>query len=183
MSKSTLRFQVEDISALAKVLKKATEQKDVSPSHVEWLNILAHAAGYKNFQHFKASSKAEQRLAAPKLLLQTVDHLLIEKTLRHFDSRSRLVRWPSHFSQRELCLWWLWSCFPAKEPLAESEVKTLLMHLISFEDHAILRRTLVDLDFVTRNTDGSAYKRNEMPPTATAKTFISLVKLRVSENQ
>lgn len=177
MTKSSLSFQVEDISQLAKSLKKSAGQGDMSPSHVEWLNILARAAGFRNYQHFKANHDAEKRLAATQTI-EPIDHVLIEHTLRHIDEEARLVRWPSRPTQRNLCLWWLWSLFPANAALTEKEVNALLKARNSFEDHALLRRALVDGGFVARTPDGTAYRRKEMPPTATARTFLALMKLK-----
>ena len=178
MSKHPLPFQVEDISALAKSLKKAAGQAELPPGHVEWLNILSRAAGYKNFQHFKASHAAEQRLATPAKETGAIDHSLIEQTLRHVGPHETLLRWPSRNAQRTLCLWWLWSLFPARASLAESEVNELLKSRNSFDDHAILRRALVDMQYVTRTANGSEYRRKEMQPPATARAFIHLMKAR-----
>nr|WP_319512932.1 DUF2087 domain-containing protein [uncultured Cohaesibacter sp.] len=178
MSKQTIPFQVDDISALAKSLKMAAGQANIAPSHVEWLNILARAAGYKNFQHFRANHAAEQRLATPSRPPETIDHHLIEQTLRHISPEATLLRWPSRKTQRDLCLWWLWSLFPAHASLTEGEVNTLLKSKNGFEDHAILRRALVDLQYLTRTANGAEYRRKEMPPPATARTFIQLMKAR-----
>ena len=126
MSKQTIPFQVDDISALAKSLKMAAGQANIAPSHVEWLNVLARAAGYKNFQHFRANHAAEQRLAKPSGPIEAIDHHLIEQTLRHISSEATLLRWPSRKAQKDLCLWWLWSLFPAHASLTEGEVNTLV---------------------------------------------------------
>ncbi|WP_321340123.1 DUF2087 domain-containing protein [uncultured Cohaesibacter sp.] len=175
MSKHPLPFQVEDISALAKSLKKAAGQAGLPPGHVEWLNILSRTAGYKNFQHFKASHAAEQRLATPAKETGAIDHSLIEQTLRHIGPHDTLLRWPSRNAQRTL---WLWSLFSARASLAESEVNELLKSRNSFDDHAILRRALIDMQYVTRTANGSEYRRKEMQPPATARAFIHLMKAR-----
>ncbi|WP_316862557.1 DUF2087 domain-containing protein [uncultured Cohaesibacter sp.] len=176
MSRKQLPYQAKDISALARSLSKAVEAPEKTPSHVEWLNILCRSAGYKNYQHFKADHEAQQRLITPAPQAETVDHLLIERTLRHFDGSTSLKRWPAKASQRTLCLWWLWSLFPSRAELPEQEVNRLLKSHIAFEDHAILRRALVDHQLVSRTADGSAYRRAETPPSATAATFIHFLK-------
>ncbi|WP_319414472.1 DUF2087 domain-containing protein [uncultured Cohaesibacter sp.] len=181
MSRTTLPFEVGDISALAKSLKKASEKSELPPSHVEWLNILARAAGYKNFQHYKADHNAEQRLKAQPQPAEQADHALIEKALRHIGDDIKLLRWPGRASHRSLVLWWIWSLFPAHISLTEKQVNTLLKARNSFGDHAILRRALVDEQFVTRTPDGSRYQRKEMPPEATARRFIQIIRMREKE--
>ena len=52
MSRLSLPFHAQDISALAKSLKGQIAATDRDPGHVELLNMLARSSGYRNFQHF-----------------------------------------------------------------------------------------------------------------------------------
>ncbi len=56
MSKTLLPFFVGDVSAFTRSLRRGLEGLDRAPSHVEMLNLVAKAGGYRNFQHFKAAS-------------------------------------------------------------------------------------------------------------------------------
>ena len=62
MSRTLLPFHVPDVSQLARTLRGQLDRPRGPPGHVEVLNILARAAGYRNFQHLRS---AALRAAAP----------------------------------------------------------------------------------------------------------------------
>ena len=99
MSRESFPFSVDDISALAKALRGNLADAQATPGHVEMLNILARAAGCRNFQHFRANAQAKARLDAPVTPAtppEVVDYARLRRLLRHFDAAGRLVRWPSN---------------------------------------------------------------------------------------
>ncbi|WP_428558829.1 MAG: DUF2087 domain-containing protein [Solidesulfovibrio sp. DCME] len=57
MSRIALPLAVADIAALARFLRSRLAQAESTPSHLEMLHWLAKAAGYKNFQHFRAEAR------------------------------------------------------------------------------------------------------------------------------
>ena len=66
MSRTVFPFAAQDVSALAKSLTRELEACDGKPGHVQLLNMLTRAVGYRNFQHFRAQHAAGDRLdAAP----------------------------------------------------------------------------------------------------------------------
>ena len=66
MSRPAFPFAAGDISAVARSLKDQIAQGGhTPPGHVELLNMLARAAGYRNFQHFRAQAVARGVLDAP----------------------------------------------------------------------------------------------------------------------
>ncbi|HYE45116.1 MAG TPA: DUF2087 domain-containing protein [Caulobacter sp.] len=162
-----LPFAAPDISALAKTLSREIRALETPPGHVQLLNMLARAAGYRNYQAMKAQHDAGARLAAPAAA-ELVDHQLVERTARYFDAAGRLERWPSKVSQQRLCLWTLWSRLPAETDLTEREVNDRLKAAHLFGDHALLRRDMVDMGLLTRTRDGRVYRRVERPPPAEA---------------
>lgn len=97
MSRTPLPFHSEDISALARSLKDQLAGCESQPSHLELLNMLARANGYRNFQHYRAQlvalAQMESRPPAPEP--EPVDFVRLKRLLRMFDSEGRLVRWPS----------------------------------------------------------------------------------------
>jgi hypothetical protein len=54
MSRTLLPFNSDDISSLARSLKAQLANCESQPSHLELLNMLVRANGYRNFQHYRA---------------------------------------------------------------------------------------------------------------------------------
>ncbi len=174
MTRTPLAFSVDDISALAKSLRKQCEGRNALPGHVELLNMLARSAGHQNFQQFRSLAASPRPAAADMARPVPIgpDLALVERVLRHFDEGGRLIRWPARRSQQLLCLWALWAAFPARESLDDSGVKALLAKRHGFADHALLRRELVDMGLLTRTADGRDYRRIEREPPADARALI-----------
>ena len=133
------------------------------PGHVEMLNLLAKAGGYKNFQHLKAEREASHEAVNPRVEAD-IDVKRVKKAAGHFDLEGRLNRWPKKHSLRLLCLWVLWSRLPARTALSELEMDERLTLDHTFCDHALLRRFMVDNGLVSRTPDGSEYRRIEAQP-------------------
>jgi pyrroloquinoline quinone (PQQ) biosynthesis protein C len=61
MTRQLVPFSTPDVSAFTKTLKNFLDERHVAgklpPSHVELLNLLARAAGMRNFAALKASSQ------------------------------------------------------------------------------------------------------------------------------
>ncbi|QJB55571.1 DUF2087 domain-containing protein [Pseudodesulfovibrio sp. zrk46] len=166
MSRTPLSLHVDDVSALARSLRRQMDDLDRTPSHVEMLNLLAKAGGFKNFQHLKAQ---QEPVAAPAVdAVPEIDLKRIKKAAGYFDVQGRLITWPKKRSLRVLCLWVLWSRIPARTTLSELELDEQLSLDHLFCDHPLLRRWLVDLGLVSRTPDGREYKRIEAQPPAEA---------------
>jgi len=172
MSRTALPYQVDDLSELARNLRSQLAEAGPAPGHVSLLNMLARAAGFRNFQHFRASAAAGRRLEAALAQSGPADLALVEKVLRHFDAEGRMARWPGKTQQQRLAAFALWSRLPADVVLSEREVNDSLRRWHTFGDHALLRRTLVENALVTRAQDGSAYRRVECRPDPQATTLI-----------
>ncbi len=173
MSRTLLPFQTDDISALARSLNGQLAKCERLPGHVELLNMLARATGWRNFQHFRAQNAARERLGAPPPPAPApVDYARGRRVLRHFDADGQLLRWPGKFSEREPCLWVLWSKLPARQTFNEAEISRRLQAHHRFGDHALLRRELCDRGLVTRTADGRVYQRIERQPPAEALALI-----------
>lgn len=173
MSRISLPFHAEDISALARALKGELARLEHQPGHVELLNMLARGVGCRNFQHFRAQAAARDALAQPTVPpSKPVDFVKLRRVLRHFDATGRLLRWPGKFSERQLCLWALWSRLPARQVMDEKQVNAALTAQHHFGDHALLRRELVDGGWLTRTRDGREYRRVERRPPGDAVALI-----------
>jgi hypothetical protein len=167
MPRTIFPMAVSDMSAFAKSLRDQIDRLDHKPSHVEMLNLLSRAAGFRNFQHLRANAKAADVLESLTIASQPeppADENRVMRTLRVLDGEGRIVRWPGKRSQQELCLWFLWSKIPRGRVFAEREIGEFLNGLHLFGDAALLRRDLFDLGLVTRNRDGSDYRRIERKP-------------------
>lgn len=172
MSRPIYPYQAPDISALARLLKQELERREDLPGHVELLNILSKAAGFRNYQHFRASQKAEDRMQAPQETAGKADYTVVSRAARCFDKADVLLFWPSRRSIQQLCLWKLWSLLPAADPISEKEVNDFLKSHNAFGDHALLRRELCDAGLLSRTRDGSRYLRVEQRPAPEALVLI-----------
>ena len=168
MSKVPMPFFAGDVSALARNLRLKLKDADRVPGHVEMLNLLVKAAGFRNFQHFKAEFDARQALDQPAPPPAEVDFKRVKKVVRLFDAEGYLTRWPKKYSERVLCLWVMWSRIAPRRDYNECEISALLEQHHLFEDHALLRRELADHRMVERTSDGSRYRRVETAPPAEA---------------
>lgn len=176
MSRTALPFHCDDISALARSLEGQLAGRDSRPTHLELLNMLARAGGYRNFQHFRAQRAARERIESPPPAAapEAFDAARAARVLRLFDPHGRLARWPTRRSQQELCLWVVWSKLPPRRVLSEKEVNALLNARHLFGDHALLRRWLCDYGMMSRTPDGSEYRRVEKRPPAEALELMRL---------
>ena len=178
MSRTPLPFAIDDVSAFARALAGQLADHDDRPGHVELLNMLARAGGFRNFQHFRAQADAIERLAAPPPAVAPIDTGRLGRIARYFDGEGCLIRWPGKASHRPDCLWVMWSRLPARAVLHEREINERLAAEHLFGDHALLRRELVDGGWMTRTLDGREYRRLERTPTPEALALIRLVGAR-----
>ncbi|MEZ7197203.1 DUF2087 domain-containing protein [Pseudodesulfovibrio karagichevae] len=168
MSKVPMPFYAGDVSALAQTLRRKLQDAETVPGHVEMLNLLVKATGFRNFQHFKAEFDARQAVEPPETRTDEVNLKRVKKVVRLFDEQGYLTRWPKKYSERLLCLWVMWSRIAPRRDYNECEISELLEQQHLFEDHALLRRELADHHMVERTSDGSRYRRMETPPPAEA---------------
>lgn len=166
------------MSALARSLRAQLAGREHAPGHVELLNMLARAAGHRNYQHFRARAAAQGRLGEEPPTAELVDHQRVERTTRHFDAQGRLVRWPARASQQQLCLWALWAAIPAGETFSERQINEFLDERHLFGDHALLRRALYDAGLVFRTADVRIYRRIERRPPPEALALLRHLKPR-----
>ena len=177
MPRTILPLAAADLSAFARSL--STQLGDTSPSHLRLMNMLARAAGFQNVQHLRASHAAGQRMAKrDDERSEAIDHRRVERALNQFDEAGRLVRWPAKRSVQELALWALWSRLPSTTSMTEREVSDRLRDHHSFNDPATLRRTMLGSKLLTRQRDGTDYRRVEGRPPAEARALIAVLSKR-----
>ncbi len=174
MTRTAIALPIADLSAYARNLAR---ELDPAPGHLTLLNKLAKAAGFRNFQHLRASQKAESALAPKPEPL--ADLTRVTAALRHFDAQGRMTTWPARTQIQHLCLWALWARLP-KDTMTERQISQCLTTHHSFGDPAILRRTLWELRLVTRTPDSTAYTRIEQPPPPEARALIKALQPRLS---
>jgi len=171
MPRTFLPFAVDDISALARSLRSQLAARTDPPGHVEMLNMLARAAGARNFQHFRAQTAAEPSPPTPETGPEP-DLTLVERTARHFDDQGRLATWPARTSLQSLALWGLWARIPADAIFSEVEFNQRLNVVSQIGDPALLRRSMVHAGLVSRTDDCRDYRRVERLPTPEALALI-----------
>lgn len=174
MSRQTIPLATKDLSTFARHLAGQLH-KNATPGHVELLNMLARAAGFRNFQHLRAASMTQTRLDTPAPL---ADQTLVERALRRFDSGGRMRDWPARRGLQILCLWALLSQLPAATDLHERQLGAALNAAHAFGDAALLRRDMVGLGLLTRTPDGTVYRRCELPPPPEGRDLIRHVTAR-----
>lgn len=173
MPRELIPFTTNDVSALAKSLRAQLAARSRSPTHVEMLNMLARAAGHRNFQHLRAGDRS--RIVAesdPTKIHARTDEAAAMRAARYFDAEGRLESWPARTSLQNLCLWAIWSRLPRGEVFDEPSINALLGTLHLFGDHAIIRRTMCELGLMMRTIDGREYRRVEQAPPAEAVALI-----------
>lgn len=82
----------------------------------------------------------------------------------YFNEDGLFLLWPAkgRAEKRTIALTWLASHFAPDQTYREMEVNAILKSLHTFNDHALLRRELVDRGFLSRNPDGSEYRLAEI---------------------
>lgn len=174
MSRLSLPYQVDDLSSLARHLKVQLAATPEVPGHLALMNMLARGAGFRNFQHFRASAAAGERLAAPPA--PPVDLKEVERVRRYFDAKGRLTSWPAKTSAQHLALWAIWAQVPKGGVWSERGFSDLLRQVHLFGDPAILRRTMAQRGMIARTADGRDYRRIEQAPPAAALALIRAVR-------
>jgi hypothetical protein len=166
MPRTLVPYATPDVSSLAKSLKTLLDERHGAgkppPSHVEVLNLLARAAGLRNFATLKAIATAEPKTATAEL------GATARKALLQYDAERRLVRLPHKYSVQQMVMWPLWTHFAAHRNYTEKEVNAILNAHHTFGDPATLRRELVNMKLLGRESDCSRYwKENARPDTET----------------
>lgn len=184
MPRTDTPLHAADISSFAKSLardlKQTHEQLHRLPGHVELLNMLARAAGHRNFQSLKA------RPAAPPVAIPTTDAApasaalsdTATRALRQFDAHGRITRWPVRFGVQRLMLWGLWMHFDARRRYSEREVNEILNAWHDFGDHCLLRRELVEMKMLGRTDGGAEYRKLPRRPDAEAMALMRALRER-----
>lgn len=184
MSRESLPFVAPDLSAFARALGQGLKARCATepPGHVELLNLIARAAGHRNFQALKAASLppappevAPEDWPPPEPLTANA-----RKALQQFDSRGRLIR-PNKFMVQKLTMWVLWTLFEARRVYTEKEVNAVLRAANAFDDHVTLRRELINHQLLARKSDCSEYRK--LPARADAETRALLAAWRAHRRQ
>lgn len=175
MTRTPIPLIAEDLTEFSRAL--ARQLGDASPSHLSLMNMLARAAGFQNLQHMRAIQAAGRRAAAERPETMA-DARAVARAEGQFDAQGRLKQWPARQAVQTLALWALWAALPPERIMDEREVNARLGEEHLFGDPATLRRTMIAAGLLTRNTDGSDYRRIERTPPAEAKALIRAVTAR-----
>lgn len=181
-SVSPVPLHAADIASFARTLGRelgrAHDSVQRPPGHVELLNMLARAAGFRNFQSLKARKPALPVAAPEPAAADTTLTDTATRALRQFDAQGRLQRWPVKFSVQRLMLWGLWMRFDARRRYSEREVNELLNAWHLFGDHCTLRRELITMKLLTRKSDGSDYRKLAARPDEETRAFLRALRAR-----
>jgi hypothetical protein len=178
MTRTPIPFMTDDVALLARSLRRQWLDRPTPPGHVELLNMLARAAGHRNFQHLRADATARDALEHPAPPVAPADHRRVRRAANHFDADARLASWPARTMLQHLCLWGLWAQLPSESLMTEPQLNDRLRLLNGFGDHAILRRILCQDGLLDRDPEGRAYRRVERPPPPDALALIRHLDLR-----
>ncbi|MCE2914294.1 MAG: DUF2087 domain-containing protein [Rubrivivax sp.] len=190
MPRVELPLLVPDLSGFARALGRALKSRDTPtpPTHSEVLNLIAQALGQRNHQALRAAL-----LRAPPAVLQPASKseatepepepaptlsVNARKALAQFDDSGALLRWPVKFSVQKLAMWILWTRFEAKRPYTEREVNAILKAANRFDDHATLRRELVNHRLLERKSDCSEYRKLAARPDDETRLLLAAARAR-----
>lgn len=188
MSRLPLSLVLPDASLFAKSLGQSLKTRHAAgsppPGHVELLNLMARALGHRNLQSLQAAA-VSPAMALPAAPLAPEDRpppLALSdnarKALMQFDSRGRLLRWPTKFSVQKLAMWVLWTHFDGRRVYTEREVNEVLKAANGFDDHATLRRELINHRMLSRKPDCSEYRKLAARPDDEARALLQAWRLR-----
>lgn len=209
MTRMLLPLSISDISSFAKNLKIHLDERhadgQAAPSHLELLNLLARAAGFRNFQTLRAAStdrrgEDHRELSQPPLIGDVSAEALpmpgqdtpvnygtltptVRKALMQFDTAGRLVRLPNKLSVQHMAMWWMWTHFAMRRKYTEKEVNQVLNAHHTFGDQATLRRELVNMKLLGRKSDCSEYWKEPMRPGPDVQDFVRALRQVVASSQ
>ena len=190
MTRTLYPLNVPDVSTFAKSLKKQLDARHAEgkapPTHVEMLNLLAQAAGLRNFQTLRATADPTPALpqhgsGPASLPLQAISPApqdaapvspMVRKALLQFDAQARLVRLPNKLTVQRLVMWWFWTYFDDGRTYTERQVNDILNTHHTFGDQATLRRELVNMKLLGRKPDCSSYWKESVQPEGDALSFL-----------
>lgn len=207
MSRTALPLLLPDVAAFSRALLAALNERQAlkaeAPGHVEMLNLVARAAGHRNYQALKAAPPAALMPVASGGAALPLDDALLEpvvpappaaddadaaspsplsdnarKALAQFDSHGRLMRWPVKYSVQKLVMWVLWTRFDGKRVYTEAEVNAVLKAANLFFDHVTLRRELINHKLMARKSDCSEYRKLAARPDEEARALLSAWRAR-----
>lgn len=92
MSRTPLPFAVDDLAAFARALAGELADHDGRPGHVELLNMLARAGGFRNWRHFRARQETLEDLARTPPTAVPIDTIRLARIAHWFDGKGRSVR-------------------------------------------------------------------------------------------
>ena len=139
MTRTNLPFSTPDLAALARHLPRELTEAPETPGLLNLMNMPARGAGFCNFQHFRASATAANKLDTPAA---AADMAKVAQARRYFDAAGTMTSWPAKTHLQHLCLWVLWHRLPKGQSLTQREISRFLDGWHVFGDAAILRRTL-----------------------------------------
>lgn len=189
MTRETIALPVADAAKFAKALRAQLQtrfdEKQSLPGHVELLNMLSRAAGFRNFQTLKsrpaittnADTDATSKDAKPNhsSVPSSSSSTLTDtarKAMGQFDAQGRLVRLPVKFTVQRMVMWALWLHLPAKRVMREREVNEVLKAWNTFGDHVSPRREMIEMGLMSRKPDGSEYRKEPQRPSAEVAAFL-----------
>lgn len=157
MARRPIPVTIPDVSRFASALRRGmSATTSASLGHQAALNLVAKAAGFRNFQHLASVCAVED--------VEPDDPRAVERALSWFDLDGRFLGWPRRQKIQSLCVWAIWAQLPDRTVLNEREISGRIDALCAFRDAAQIRRRLVDLRLVARTVDGAAYRRLGVRP-------------------
>lgn len=79
---------------------------------------------------------------------------------RFLDEKGKIKSWPSKFIYKKAIVEYLSTKFESTVFYNEKEVNQIISNWHNFDDFFLLRRSLIDYGFMSREKDGSKYWKN-----------------------
>jgi len=93
---------------------------------------------------------------------------VIQELKSFLDEKGRLTALPAKYKKQLCAVWYMGTKVEAGRDYTQEELGDVLNAWHTFRDPATLRRALVDRGLVTRERDGSVYRRADELPTLEA---------------
>jgi hypothetical protein len=190
-SRQRVPLHSPDLSGFAKSLRRQLlghhAEHAEPPSHTQLLQMLAHAAGHRNWQAMRALAPmlaSEPPADAPPVVDDAAEvasaplTAAAAKALTQFDDWGRLTRWPHKHSVQRLAMWVLWTRFDTGRRYTEREVNELLKAWTIYGDHVTPRRELINMGLLAREDDCSAYWKQPQRPADEVQALLQAVRER-----
>jgi len=87
--------------------------------------------------------------------------MLHEKLNQKFLKDGKIIRWPKKSVDKKSILYYISTKIQSNKKISEKEINEIIIKNISFEDYALIRRELIEGNFLNRTKDCREYWKED----------------------